>query len=388
MKGNLLIAHGGGPTAVINSSLSGVIREAQWSSAIDRIYAARWGVEGLLKEDLLDLTDLTSLDLERLKETPSSAIGTCRYKVKEEDYQRIVDVLRKHRIRFFFYNGGNDSMDTCLKIARIAGDIQVVGIPKTIDNDLAVTDHCPGFGSAARYYALSVLELGLDVCALNIHVSVIEIMGRNAGWLTASTALAREIGKAEAPHLIYLPERPLDEKRFLSDVKTAWDRRRGIVVAVSEGLVNAEGEPLVKASHKTAVDGFGHTLAGNVSHYLADLISTRLGIRARSEKPGLLGRVSKALCSEVDRGEAFEAGRLAVRKAVEGGGGVMVGFRRIADDPYKVEPLWIDLEEVANREKKVPSEFISPAGNDVTEEFLRYCRPLAGGDWPDYFQLD
>lgn len=387
MKHNLLIAHGGGLTAVVNASLAGVIRSAQKEKNIGKIMAARYGVEGLLREDFIDLTDLDWDNIKRLKTTPASAIGSCRYKVKEEDYNRIVEIFHKHDIEYFFYVGGNDSMDTCNKIYSITDDVNVIGIPKTIDNDLAVTDHCPGFGSAARYYAVSTAELALDVQALNIHVSVIEIMGRNAGWLTASTALAREIISGGAPQLIYLPERPFVEEKFLNDISSAWKKRKGIVVAVSEGLVRGNGELLVNPRHESAFDNFGHALFGNVSQYLADLISLKLNIRARSEKPGLLGRTSKVLVSEVDREEAYDAGFTAVQQAAKGMSGLMIGLERVSEKPYQVKQKLIPLKDVANLERKVSDEFINEQGNDVTELFLEYVRPLTGGNFPDYFQL-
>ncbi|MCK4960180.1 MAG: diphosphate--fructose-6-phosphate 1-phosphotransferase, partial [Planctomycetes bacterium] len=262
MKQNLVIAQGGGPTAVINASLAGVIAEAQKSKAIDRIYAGRHGIEGLLKEDFIDCTDLSSEDIERLKNTPSSACGTCRYKVSEKDHDRIIEVLKKHNIGYFLYNGGNDSMDTCNKVSKIARDIVVIGVPKTIDNDLALTDHCPGFGSAARYAAVTTLELGLDVRALPIHAVVIEIMGRNAGWLVAATALAR-MGAFKAPHLIYFPERTFDKTRFVEDVKAAQAKYgTGIVIAVSEGITDEEGKPIADSG---IVDGFGHVIPGGTA---------------------------------------------------------------------------------------------------------------------------
>jgi 6-phosphofructokinase len=387
MGKNLIIAQGGGPTAVINASLAGVVSEAQRQSAVETIYAAKGGIAGLLREDFIEMNSLSDTDIERMKNTPSSVIGTCRYKVGEQDHQPIIKILRKYDVGYFFYNGGNDSMDTCHKISRIVVDIRVLGIPKTIDNDLAVTDHCPGFGSAARYAAVSTLELGLDVKALPIHVSVIEFMGRNAGWLTAASVLARDRGGA--PHLIYLPERPFIESEFLKDLQNARaDYGNGIVVAVSEGLVDEKGIPLVSPRHKSHIDGFGHALPGNVSHYLAELISGKLGIRARSEKPGLLGRTSKALISEIDREEAFQVGVRSVRAAIEGRSGCMVGFKRMSNAPYSVDYQLIDLSEVANVEKKMGAEFINERGNDVTDAFVEYCRPLIGGELPDYFSLE
>ena len=383
MKQNLVIAQGGGPTAVINASLAGVIAEAQKSKAIDRIYAGRHGIEGLLKEDFIDCTDLSSEDIERLKNTPSSACGTCRYKVSEKDHDRIIEVLKKHNIGYFLYNGGNDSMDTCNKVSKIARDIVVIGVPKTIDNDLALTDHCPGFGSAARYAAVTTLELGLDVRALPIHAVVIEIMGRNAGWLVAATALAR-MGAFKAPHLIYFPERTFDKARFVEDVKAAQAKYgTGIVIAVSEGITDEEGKPVADSG---VVDGFGHVIPGGTAQALSAILLQH-GIKSRSEKPGLVGRASKLLVSESDLQEAFTAGRKSVEAAVSGKSGSMVGYKRVSGDPYEIDYELIDLAKVANVEKLLPDEFINEAGNDVTDTFVEYCRPLIGGPLPDYFNL-
>jgi len=387
MKHNLLIAHSGGPTAVINASLAGVISSAQKEKSIGKILAARHGIEGVLIEDFIDLTNFNNDSIKRLETTPSSAIGSCRYKIQEEDYDRIVDVFKKNNIKYFLYNGGNDSMDTCNKIYSIIDSVNVIGIPKTIDNDLAMTDHCPGFGSAAKYYAISTAELALDIQALNIHVSIIEIMGRNSGWLTASTALAHEIISGGAPQLIYLPEKPFIEEKFLDDVNGVWKKHKGMVVAVSEGLIREDGQLVVNPKHESAFDSFGHPLAGNVSQYLADIITLKLGIRARSEKPGLLGRVSRLLTSEVDREEAYYIGVEAVRQALRGESGFMIGLHRVSEKPYMVKKKLIPLKDIANLERKVPDEFINEQGNNINELFLEYVRPLVGKNLPDYFQF-
>jgi len=389
MKGNLLIAHGGGPTAVINASLAGVINEAKNHSAIDGIYGALHGIEGVFDEKFIELGNQPQDVVDRLPSTPGSAIGTCRRKLAEDDYPRLLDVFRRHNIAYFLYNGGNDSMDTCRKVSRLAADdeLRVIGIPKTIDNDLAVTDHSPGYGSAARYLAVSVRELVRDIEALDIHVCIVESMGRNAGWLAAASVLARSRPE-DGPRLIYLPERPFIEEEFLEDVDRLFKGGRGFVVAVSEGLARPDGTPVVRAVHDSAVDGFGHVLPGNVSHYLADLVSSRLGIRARSEKPGLLGRVSIAMQSDVDRNEAIEVGEVAVRAAVEGNSGCMVAIRRVANEPYRSELFLAPLDEVANVERTVPDEYITERGNDITPAFADYCRPLLGGPLPDYVRLD
>jgi len=384
MKHSLIIAHGGGPTAVINASLAGVIAEAQKHYEIDKILVCRHGVEGLMKEDFIDCTSLTADDIEGLKYTPGSAPGSCRYKVSEKDYNRILEVFKDNNVKYFFYNGGNDSMDTCNKISKIAKDINVIGIPKTIDNDLVGTDHCPGYGSAARYAAITTLELGLDVRALPIHAVVIEIMGRNVGWLVAATALARTKG-FEAPHLIYFPERAFDKEQFIEDVKAAQaEHGTGIVIAVSEGIRGRDGKPVADSG---IVDDFGHTIPGGTAQKLSNILM-KAGIKSRGEKPGLIGRVSKCTVSEEDREEAFIVGQKSVQAAIEGKSGYMVGYKRISENPYKINFELIALNNVANAEKILPDNFINKAGNDVTEEFIKYCKPLIGKDFPSYYRLD
>ena len=383
-KHNLIIAQGGGPTAVINASLAGVVAEAQKHPEIGRIYAGRGGIEGAMKEKFIDLTDMSARDIERLKLTPSSAVGSCRYKVTEKDHDRIIEVLRKHDIKYFFYNGGNDSMDTCNKVSKIAGDISVIGVPKTIDNDLAVTDHCPGFGSAARYAATTTLEYGLDIRALPIHVGIIEIMGRNAGWLVAATALARTQGFA-APHLIYFPERAFDRQKFVADVKAAQAKYGyGIVVAVSEGICYADGKPVADSG---MVDGFGHKIPGGTAQALSNILLQE-GIKSRAEKPGLVGRASKLTIAQCDVEEAFEVGKVAVKSVVAGKSGFMVGYKRISSNPYQIGYELIELEKVANVENVLPDNYINAEGNDVTDAFVEYCKPLIGGELGDYFKFD
>jgi len=384
---NLLVAHGGGPTPVINASLAGVVREAQRQPGIDRILAARHGIEGVLLDDLVDLTEMSEEELVRLERTPSSAIGSCRYKVGEGDFERIAAVLDARRIGFFLYNGGNDSMDTCLHMSKQMSEVAVAGIPKTIDNDLAVTDHSPGFGSAARYYAVSTAELCLDAAALGIQVSVLEVMGRNAGWLAASSVLARRLDDS-FPLFVMLPERPLDREGFLAAVETAWGRSHGFVVVASEGLTDSSGVVLGSDASKAGTDAFGHKMPGGVGEYLAGIIRSGLGIRARSEKPGLLGRASRSLVSEVDLTEARLCGEYAVSELCEGRSGFMVGLRRGQGTDYSVTTECIELERVANVERKLPDEYISESGMDVTPAFVDYCRPLIGVDpFEPYFVL-
>lgn len=378
-KRNLLVAHGGGPTAVINASLAGVIREARRQPGVDRVLAARHGIEGVLSGDLLDLSGISESDLDRLERTPSSAIGSCRYKLGESDFGRIAEVLRANRVGCFVYTGGNDSMDTCQRMSEQMDDIAVAGVPKTIDNDLAGTDHSPGFGSAARYYAVAAAELGLEASSLGIQVSVLEVMGRNAGWLAASTVLARSLDP-QFPLLVLVPERRFDAPRFLSVVESTWKARRGFVVVASEGLAAADGAVLGSSGGRESVDAFGHRMPGGVGEHLASLMRTELGIRARAEKPGLLGRASRALVSEVDRREAVLCGERAVELLCEGASGFMIGLKRTSDGPYGVEARAVDLREAANVERKLPDEYISEDGMDITESFVGYCLPLIGED--------
>ena len=376
LKGNMLIAQGGGPTPVINSSLLGAVREAKrHPEAIETIYGARYGAEGILAGDLIDLGAVPAEKLDLLARTPASAIGSCRRKLTDADYPAVLECFKKFNIRYFFYNGGNDSMDTCNKVYNLAVEsgyeLHVIGIPKTIDNDLAVTDHCPGFGSAAKYAAASALELAQDAAALPIHVVVMEMMGRNAGWITAASALFSGLMPCE--HLVYLPETDFDKDEFLAAVKEKWAKGRGLLVTVSEGIHYAGGAPVADSG---IVDGFGHKVPGGAAQTLSDMIMNELGIKSRSEKPGLLGRTSVALMSEVDRDEAELAGATAVRAAVEGETGYMVGFRTEREPEYKSETILVPLAEVANAEKTFPLEWITPGG--VTDEFRSYCLPLIG----------
>ena len=331
MKGNLILIHGGGPTAVINASLAGAIRQAQKEPNVDRILAAIGGTGGLMQGHVRDLTDISEAELAMLERTPGSAIGTSRDALEEEDYRLLAQKCVEYGAKVVLMNGGNGTMDACGKLCRaLAGtDIRVMGIPKTMDNDIAVTDHAPGFGSAARYIAQSVAEVTADVHGLPIHVVVLEASGRNAGWITAASALARQAG-VDGPDLIYLPERPFDEERYLADVKALIEKKHGVVVVASEGLKDKEGKPIVEPIFKVG----RATYFGDGSAHLANLVIKHLGYKARSEKPGLLGRASIPLSSKVDREEAILAGAEAVRAACAGESGKMVGFIRESTSPY------------------------------------------------------
>lgn len=386
MNGNVLVVHGGGPTAVLNASLYGVIKEAKESKRVGKVYAAIGGSEGILKEDFLDLMEFPEEKLQLLLETPASAIGSSRYALEKEDYEAMTAIFEKYHIRYVLLNGGNGTMDTCGKINEACkkSGVAVVGIPKTIDNDIAITDHTPGFGSAARYIAATTAEVGMDVKSLPIHVCVIEAMGRNAGWVTAASVLARK-KPGDAPHLIYLPERPFKEEEFLEDVKRLHEEKGGVVVVASEGLKGEDGKPVVPPIFKTG----RATYYGDVSAYLANLVIQKLGIKARSEKPGICGRSSIAWQSTVDRDEAVLAGREALKAAMEGQGGVMIGFIRETGKAgeYRVHTERIPIEKVMLHERTIPESFINERGNDVTHEFAEWCRPLIGSELRDFIDF-
>ncbi len=374
---NALIVHGGAPTAVINASLYGAVTEARKHPEIDHFYAAIGGSGAVLKEHFLDLFTASEEELELLLHTPGSAIGTSRDPLETEDYDQMARVIARHNIRYVFFTGGNGSMDTCGKVyqacCRAGVDVKVVGIPKTIDNDISVTDHAPGFASAARYIAETTAEISQDVRGLPIHVCVIEAMGRNAGWIAAASALARS-GDGDGPDLIYLPEVPFDEDAFLAEVARLHREKGGVVVVASEGLRKADGEPIVEPIFQVGRAVY----YGDVSAHLANLVIRKLGIKARSEKPGIAGRASAAYQSRIDREEAVEAGSTAVRAAVEGKNGVMVGFRRLPGAEYRTETILIPIEEVMLHERTMPKEFIADNGHDVTRAFIDWCRPLLG----------
>lgn len=386
MAENLLIVHGGGPTAVMNGSLYGAIKEAKKSDEIGHIYGANNGTGGFLKKDFLELENVPEEKLKLLLQTPGTAIGTSRDPIEQEHYEEMADILEEENIKYVLFNGGNGTMDTCGKLHKICQkrglDVKVMGIPKTTDNDIAVTDHSPGFGSAARYMAACTQELAADVRSLPIHVVVMEASGRNAGWITASSALAGE--KGYAPDLIYLPERAFDEDKFIEDIKKLLEKKSGILVVASEGLTDKEGKPIVKPVFKTE----RATYFGDVSSHLANLVIQKLGYKARGEKPGLLGRASIFMQSQVDIEEAQMAGELACRAALDGESGKMVAFSRVSENPYEMKPFLVDIDEVMMYERKMPDEFINEEGNGVTQAFLDWCRPLIGEELPDMISFN
>jgi len=392
LRGKAIVGQSGGPTAVINASLVGVAEEVRKHPEIEALYGTAHGVMGLLSEDLVDLTAEKPENLALIKRTPSAALGSCRHKLKEADYEKILKVLQAHDIRYLFYIGGNDSADTSHRIeslAKQAGyEMRVVGIPKTVDNDLGFTDHCPGYGSVARFNAIATRDAGRDTEAIGVvdNVKIIETMGRNTGWITASTALARE-APDDAPHLIYLPERPLVIAKFLADVKKVFDRLGYCVVTVCEGLKDEKGETLVASQRTVDTDAFGHRQLGGVADFLCDQIATNLKIKARFDKPGTIQRMSMLAISEVDLAEAYMAGQAAVALACGGVTGQMITLVREPGPRYNCTQASAPLEQVANAEKPVPDEFINAEGNWVTQAYLDYARPLIGGPLPPYGRL-
>ncbi|MGI6327175.1 MAG: 6-phosphofructokinase [Saccharofermentanales bacterium] len=387
--GNAVFGQSGGPTSVINASAAGVFTEAlRQTGVIEKVYGAANGIVGILNEKFYDIGQEDPAELELLKTTPSSALGSCRYKladpdVDDTDYKRILEVFRKHNIRYFFYNGGNDSMDTCNKISKFmqkAGyDCRVMGVPKTVDNDLYGTDHCPGFASAAKYIATTCMEVYLDARVYDTGmITVIEIMGRNAGWLAASAALASY--KGYGPDLIYLPEVDFDIEKMLEDIRRIYEKEKKVIVAVSEGVKTREGKYIPELVGELRVDAFGHKQMGGTASVLADYLRDKIDCKVRAIEFSLMQRCAAHLASLTDVEEAFLAGQTAVRCAVDGMTDLMVGFQRPAEGPYQCEINLVPLSKVANTEKKVPRDWINDEGNFVNQQFIDYALPLIQGE--------
>ena len=375
----LLIAHGGGPTCVINASLYGAVKEALASGKVDAVWGAIHGSAGILKEEFVDLGALGD-KLEQLKVSPASAIGTSRTPLYEPEYARMREVLLKHDVGYVLFTGGNGSMDTCGRLARACEDTNIIvgGIPKTVDNDIGITDHAPGYASAARFAAITMKQIAADVASMPIHVCFVEFMGRNTGWITAAAALART-EEGDAPHIILLPEVPFNEEKFLADVKRVWEKGKGVVVAVSEGICYEDGTPVAPPIYKTD----RATYFGDVSGELTRMVIEKLGIKARNEKGGILGRCCTTMASEVDVEEAIRLGALSARTVLSGKGGMMPGLKRISDEPYQCEEILIPVEQVMLHERLFPKEYIAENGIDVTDEFIRWAKPLVG-ELPEY----
>lgn len=384
MKGNLLIAQAGGPSCALNATLKGVIKEALKHNDIDKIYGAIGGAGGILDRKFVDLGSQSEKFLELLAGTPASVIGTSRKPLLEKDFEKIAQILEENNIKYLLYNGGNGSMATCNKLYKVLkGKVNVIGVPKTIDNDIEITDHSPGYGSAARYMAVTTGEIAEDIKSMPIHVCIVEAMGRNAGWIAAASILAKKSYNS-APHLIYVPERAFNEEKFLKDVEKLFKEHGGVVVVVSEGLVKENGEPVVPP---LVVPGAKDPYPGDVGVYLANEVWTKLGIKARSEKPGIALRASATLQSPLDIEEAIEVGAFAVKAAAEGKTGYMVAIKRISNYPYSSEEFLTPLDKVAGIERRLPDCYINDEGNGITDDFIDYCKPLVG-EIPEYAELE
>ena len=387
LKGACVIGQSGGPTSVINSSVLGALEAALDNPSITRVFGMAHGIKGLLNDDLYDIDKEDREELALLRYTPSSALGSCRYKladpdVDDTDYKRILEIFKKYDIRYFFYNGGNDSMDTCNKVSKYmmksGYECRVMGIPKTIDNDLFGTDHCPGFASAAKYIATSCMEIYQDARVYDTGmVCIVEIMGRHAGWLAGAAGLATAMGAG--PDLVYLPETDFDMKKFLADVKKIYDEKGNCLVAVSEGIHYADGS-FVSEAKTSATDGFGHAQLGGLAAMLADAVKEKLGVKVRGIELSLLQRCAAHCASQTDIDESFLAGQTAVNSAVAGETDKMVAFECSRENGYTCKTKLLNLSDVANYEKKVPVEWINERGNNVSDEFVKYALPLIQGE--------
>ena len=393
--GSCIFGQSGGPTAVINASAYGVIKAALEADEITKVYGAAHGIKGVLEDKLYVMDEEDPEELQYLLHTPSSELGSCRYKIADPekddtDYKRILEIFKKYNVRYFFYNGGNDSMDTCNKISRymesVGYECRVMGVPKTIDNDLFGTDHCPGFASAAKYIATSCMEINKDARVYdNGMITVVEIMGRHAGWLAASAALASVYGSG--PDLVYLPELDFDMDKFLADVDKIYKENGKVLVAVSEGIHYADGS-FVSEAKTSATDGFGHAQLGGLAATLAEIIKEHTGAKVRGIELSLLQRCGSHLASATDINEAFSAGAEAVKQAVNGMTGHMVAFEReYIEGKYNCKLVLLPLSKVANFEKKVPVEWINEEGNGLKKEFIDYVLPLIQGE-PEIPKLD
>ncbi|HHU08263.1 MAG TPA: 6-phosphofructokinase [Clostridiaceae bacterium] len=387
LKGNLMFGQSGGPTAVINSSAAGVFEEAlKHPDVIGKVYGAAHGIVGVMNEDFYDIGQEDANELKLMQGTPSSLLGSVRYKLSDpdkddSDYKKLLDIFRKYDIRYFLYNGGNDSMDTCDKVSKyldkVGYDCRVVGVPKTIDNDLVGTDHCPGFGSAAKFVSTMTMEVFLDSRVYyDGMIVVIEIMGRHAGWLTASAALAS--CKGYGPDLIYLPESDFDPERMMDDVSTTLQKNKNVMIAVSEGVKTKDGLFIPELVGEVKTDAFGHKQLGGTAMVLSEYLAREFGIKTRAIELSLLQRCAAHLASGVDVEEAYQAGAESVKAAMAGASDVMLGFRR-KDGPYAIDMVTVALEEVKNFEKKVPREWINEAGNGLKQEYIDYAMPLIQG---------
>lgn len=386
LEGNCLVAQSGGPTSVINASLAGVVSEALNYECIEEIYGGLNGVMGILDEQLIDLAAESQQTIRGLRYTPGAALGTCRYKLKlQSDFDRVLEVFEAHNIRYFFYTGGNDSQDTANKISKLAQErgyeLRVIGIPKTIDNDLVTTDHTPGYGSVIKYIASTVKEIACDNAAMGQHnlVQIVEVMGRSAGWIAAGAALAKYRDQPNAaPHLIYLPEVAFSPEKFIADVQHVLQKEKYCVVVVGEGLVDADGNHI--STDGSSSDAFGHSQLGGVGDYLRALAEESLQVKARSVKLGMAQRAAVHCSSQTDNDEAFLAGKAAVQAAINGETDKMVTLLRGEGDNYSCETGLADLAEIANGVKKLPQDWINDDGVSMSYNFYKYALPLIQGE--------
>ena len=386
LEGNCLVAQSGGPTSVINASLAGVVAEALNHECIEEIYGGVNGVLGILNEQLVDLAAETQQTIRALRHTPGAALGTCRFKLKsQQDYDRVLQVFEAHNIRYFFYAGGNDSQDTADKISKLAQergyDLRVIGIPKTIDNDLVTTDHTPGYGSVIKYIATTVKEIACDNAAMGQYdlVQIIEVMGRNAGWIAAGAALAKSRDEPNAaPHLIYLPEVAFSAEKFISDVQHVLQKEKYCVVVVGEGLVDADGNFVSTAS--ASADAFGHSQLGGAGEYLRGLVEETLQIKARAVSLGMAQRAAVHCSSQTDNDEAYLAGQAAVEAAIAGETDKMITLVRGDGETYTCETGLTPLAEIANGVKKLPESWINEDGVSMNFNFYKYALPLIQGE--------
>jgi 6-phosphofructokinase 1 len=386
LTGNCLVAQSGGPTAVINASVAGVVNEALNYECIEEIYGGLNGVLGILNEDLIDLANESQQAIRGLQYTPGAALGTCRYKLKKDsDFERVLKVFEAHNIRYFFYAGGNDSQDTANKISKLAQEkgyeLRVIGIPKTIDNDLVATDHCPGYGSVIKHISTLVREMACDHESMGQGdmVSILEVMGRNAGWIAAGASLAKRRDKPnDPPHLIYLPEVAFNPEKFKVDVQRVLSKERYCMIVVGEGLIDAAGNYVHASSGAT--DAFGHNQLGGAGDYLRELVETTLGVKARTAKFGISQRSAATHVSKTDSDEAVMAGQAAVKAAISGVTDKMVTLIRSEADHYVCETGLTDLEEVANGVKSIPTDWINEDGTSMSFQFVKYASPLIQGE--------
>ncbi len=389
---NMLVAQSGGPSAAINATITGVIDAGIASDQVGHVYGARNGIKGVLNENFVNLDEVCDTKEKRdlLSVTPAAALGSCRWKLKDpkenaEEFEEIIRILRKNNIGYFVYTGGNDSMDTVYKLSIYCkenniDDIKVMGAPKTIDNDLGETDHCPGFGSAAKFIATAFTEIACDCFVYDVpSVTIVEVMGRNAGWLTASSALART-EERRVPQLIYLCEKVFDEEKFIEDVNKALEKENNIIVAVSEGVKDATGHYVGEETKSGKEDAFGHKYLSGIGKYLEGLVGNRIGCKVRSVELNILQRCAGYMLSETDIIESRNLGEFAAVSAIRGESGKMSALKRICDDPYQVEIELADLSKIANFEKKVPMEWINEEGNDIKDDLLTYLKPLIQGE--------